>query len=122
MTKPMNLTRLPDALMHVSSWHNQFLQWLERLYASPKLYQWSLSNPVTRWVTKRRTQQIFDLMSGFVYSQVLLGCVRLDLFQMLYQRPLDLQQISAQTKLPEQALQRLLLSAVSLGLLEHRSH
>jgi demethylspheroidene O-methyltransferase len=40
---------------------------------------------------------------------------------MLHQKPLDLQQISAQTKLPEQALQRLLLSAVSLGLLEHRS-
>jgi demethylspheroidene O-methyltransferase len=60
-------------------------------------------------------------MSGFVYSQVLLGCVRLDLFKMLYQKPLDLQQIAHQTKLSEQALQRLLLSAVSLGLLERRS-
>jgi demethylspheroidene O-methyltransferase len=121
MTKPMNATRLPDALMSVSTWHNQVLQWLERLYASPRMYQWSLSNPLTRWITKRRTQQIFDLMSGFVYSQVLLGCVRLDLFKMLHHRPLDLQQISLQTQVPEQALQRLLLSAVSLGLLEHRS-
>lgn len=118
----MTVASLPEPLMKVSTWHNRLLQWLERLYASPKLYQWSLSNPLTRWITKRRTQQIFDLMSGFVYSQVLLGCVRLDLFRMLYQRPLDLQQISVQTKLPEEALQRLLLSAVSLGLLEHRSH
>lgn len=122
MTKPMNITRLPDVLMNVSTLHNQALQWLERLYANPRLYQWSLSNPLTRWITKRRTQQIFDLMSGFVYSQVLLGCVRLDLFKMLHHRPLDLQQISLQTQLPEQALQRLLMSAVSLGLLEHRSH
>jgi len=118
----MNAAPMPNTLMKVTSWHNRCLDWLERLYASPKLYQWSLSNPFTRWVTKRRTQQIFDLMSGFVYSQVLLGCVRLNLFNMLYQRPLTLQQIATQTQLPEQALQRLLLSAVSLGLLEHRSH
>jgi demethylspheroidene O-methyltransferase len=118
----MNAARLPDALTEVTSWHNHVLQWLERIYASPRLYKWSLSNPLTRWITKRRTQQIFDLMSGFVYSQVLLGCVRLDLFRMLQQRPMDLQQISLQTKLPEEALQRLLLSAVSLGLLEYRSH
>lgn len=117
----MNIARLPDALTEVTSWHDRMLQWLERIYASPSLYKWSLSNPLTRWITKRRTQQIFDLMSGFVYSQVLLGCVRLDLFRMLHQRPLDLQQISLQTKLPEEALQRLLLSAVSLGLLEYRS-
>ncbi|CAN1571799.1 C20_methyl_CrtF, C-20 methyltransferase BchU [Burkholderiaceae bacterium] len=121
MTHPMNAARLPDALNEVTSWHDQVLQWLERIYASPSLYKWSLSNPVTRWITKRRTQQIFDLMSGFVYSQVLLGCVRLDLFRMLQQRPLDLQQISLKTKLPEEALQRLLLSAVSVGLLEYRS-
>ncbi|WP_233203611.1 acetylserotonin O-methyltransferase [Limnohabitans sp. B9-3] len=117
----MNAARLPDALNEVTSWHDQVLQWLERIYASPSLYKWSLSNPVTRWITKRRTQQIFDLMSGFVYSQVLLGCVRLDLFRMLQLRPLDLQQISLKTKLPEEALQRLLLSAVSVGLLEYRS-
>ena len=122
MTKPMDYARLPDDLMVVNTWHDRFLQWLERLYASPKLYQWSLSNPLTRWITKRRTQKIFDLMSGFVYSQVLLGCVRLDLFKMLYQKPLDLHQISLQTRVTEEALQRLLLSAVSIGLLECRSH
>jgi demethylspheroidene O-methyltransferase len=121
MTKPMNLAGMPNGLMEVTTWQDRLMQWLERLYASPKLYQWSLSNPLTRWITKRRTQQIFDLMSGFVYSQVLLGCVRLDLFRMLYQKPLDLQQIALQTKVAEQALQRLLLSAVSIGLLENRS-
>jgi len=122
MSKPMDAARLPNPLLQVTSWQDSLLQWLESLYASPRLYRWSLSNPLTRWITKRRTQQIFDLMSGFVYSQVLLGCVRLDLFKMLYQKPLDLQQIALQTRMSEQALQRLLVSAVSLGLLESRSH
>jgi demethylspheroidene O-methyltransferase len=121
MNKPMDAARLPNALLELGTWQDSLLQWLERIYASPRLYRWSLSNPLTRWITKRRTQQIFDLMSGFVYSQVLLGCVRLDLFKMLYQKPLDLQQIALQTRVTEQALQRLLVSAVALGLLESRS-
>ena len=118
----MDIASLSHGLIEVTTWQDRLLQWLERIYASPKMYQWSLGNPFTRWITKRRTQKIFDLMSGFVYSQVLLGCVRLDLFKMLHQRPLSLQQISLQTQLPAEALQRLLLSAVSLGLLEYRSH
>ena len=118
----MDIANFSNGMLEVTTWHDRLLQWLERIYASPRLYKWSLSNPFTRWITKRRTQKIFDLMSGFVYSQVLLGCVRLDLFKMLYQRPLDLQQISLQTRVPGEALQRLLLSAVSLGLLECRSH
>ena len=117
----MDIASLSHGLIEVTTWQDRLLQWLERIYASPKMYQWSLGNPFTRWITKRRTQKIFDLMSGFVYSQVLLGCVRLDLFKMLHQRPLSLQQISLQTQLPAEALQRLLLSAVSLGLLEYRS-
>jgi demethylspheroidene O-methyltransferase len=121
MNKPMDAAALPNAMLEISTWQDSLLHWLERVYASPRLYKWSLSNPLTRWITKRRTQQIFDLMSGFVYSQVLLGCVRLDLFKMLYQKPLDLQQIALQTRVSEQALQRLLVSAVSLGLLELRS-
>jgi len=121
MTQPADITHTPYSLPDVTTWHDRFLQWLERLYASPKLYQWSMSNPLTRWIPRRRTQKLFDLMSGFVYSQVLLGCVRLDLFKMLQQAPADLKQISHRVGVPEAVLQRLLLSAVSLGLLEFRS-
>ena len=88
MTQPADITHTPYSLPDVTTWHDRFLQWLERIYTSPKLYQWSMSNPLTRWIPRRRTQKLFDLMSGFVYSQVLLGCVRLDLFKMLQQAPL----------------------------------
>jgi demethylspheroidene O-methyltransferase len=118
MTQPADIPHTPYSLPDVTTWHDRFLQWLERLYTSPKLYQWSMSNPLTRWIPRRRTQKLFDLMSGFVYSQVLLGCVRLDLFKMLQRAPADLKQISHRVGVPEAVLQRLLLSAVSLGLLE----
>ncbi|PUE33969.1 methyltransferase [Limnohabitans sp. Jir72] len=94
---------------------------LERWYAHPGLYRWSLRNPLTRWLTRRRTRKLFDLMAGFVHSQVLLGCVRLDLFRALHQAPANLTDLSHSTGLAPAVLQRLLLSAVALGLLEHRS-
>jgi demethylspheroidene O-methyltransferase len=94
---------------------------LERWYAHPGLYRWSLGNPFTRWLTQRRTRKLFDLMAGFVHSQVLLGCVRLDLFRALHQAPADLSNLAQRTGLAPAVLQRLLLSAVALGLLEHRS-
>ena len=94
---------------------------LERLYAHPGLYRWSLGNPLTRWLTRRRTRKLFDLMAGFVHSQVLLGCVRLDLFRALHQAPASLTELARRSGLAPAVLQRLLVSAVALGLLEHRS-
>lgn len=121
MSTPMNLPNLSPPLREVKPWRDRLMQWLERIYANPTLYRWSLQTPLTRWVTKRRTQKIFDLMAGFVYSQVLLGCVRLDLFQMLQNAPADCQQIAQRVGVPSESLERLLLSAVALDLLEHRS-
>jgi len=106
----------------VSGWHETWKRWLQRIYASDRLYRWSLSNPLTRSVTRRRTRQLFDLMAGFVHSQVLLACVRLGLFKLLDDGPLTIAALAQRTGVPEAELQRLLLSAVSLGLLEHRSH
>jgi len=89
---------------------------LERWYAHPGLYRWSLSNPLTRWLTRRRTRRLFDLMAGFVHSQVLLACVRLDLFRTLHQAPADLDTVAQRTGLAASAFQRLPLSAAPPGL------
>lgn len=121
MNHKLDLADVPSSLQAANTWHDRMLAWLERLYANPRLYSFSLTNPFTRWVTRRRTQKLFDLMAGFVHTQVMLGCIRLDLFKMLHQAPADLQQIAARVNMPAPVLQRLLLSAVSLGLLECRS-
>jgi demethylspheroidene O-methyltransferase len=117
----LDLASVPASGRGAESWHDRFLAWLERLYASPRLYSFSLTNPLTRWVTRRRTQKLFDLMAGFVHTQVMLACIRLDLFKMLHQAPADLHHIAARVNMPAPVLQRLLLSAVSLDLLECRS-
>ena len=120
MSQPLDLAQL-QAHTASASLKDAWQAKLERWYAHPGLYRWSLSNPLTRWLTRRRTRKLFDLMAGFVHSQVVLGCVRLDLFRALHQAPAPLDVLAARTGLPPAVLQRLLLSAVALGLLEHRS-
>ena len=119
MSQPIDWAALaarPTKLSIKALWQAQ----LERWYAHPGLYRWSLRNPLTRWWTRRRTRQLFDLMAGFVHSQVLLACVRLDLFHVLHHAPANLAELSRRTQLAPSLLQRLLLSAVALGLLETR--
>ena len=118
MSAPVDLFASPQA---PSGWQDRWRSWLQRLYASERLYRWSLTNPLTRRVTRRRTRQLFDVMAGFVHSQVLVALVRLKVFELLHDQPATLAALSAKTGVPQTALQRLLLSAVSLGLLEHRS-
>ena len=96
-------------------------RWISAWLASPHAYNWARAHWWTRWMVRRRTLQLFDWMGGFVHSQVLLGCVRLDLFRQLHRSPASLTELAQHTQLAPAVLQRLLLSAVALGLLEHRS-
>jgi len=109
------------ALPARSSWSDAWRGWLQRLYASERLYRWSLANPLTRRVTRRRTRQLFDLMAGFVHSQVLLACVRLGLLQAVFERPHSLAELAQRCRMDADALERLLASAVALQLLDRRS-
>lgn len=112
--------RVPVTTSHPMSLRDRFKLAVDGWMTRPELYRWSIANPLTRWLTQRRTHEIFDLMSGFVHSQVLLACVRLNLFSLLKQSPASLNELASTTKVPVAPLQRLLLAAVSLRLLEHR--
>jgi demethylspheroidene O-methyltransferase len=94
---------------------------MDRWMLQPTMYRRALSNPLTRWITRRRTRQLFDVMAGFVHSQVLLTCVRLNLFSIVGQAPATLAELAERTGIAAPALQRLLLSAVAVRLLQHRS-
>ncbi len=48
---------------------------------------WAAAFPLTRPIARRRTRALFDLCAGFVYSQILLACVQLQLFDILAERP-----------------------------------
>jgi demethylspheroidene O-methyltransferase len=101
-------------------WRDALSAWLDRLLTQPGIYRWALSNPITRWFTQYRTRQVFNLMAGFVHTQVLLACVRLHILERVMESPKTLAELSALTHVPAAGLQRLIQSAVTLRLLEHR--
>jgi demethylspheroidene O-methyltransferase len=91
-------------------------QWM----TSPTFYRWAISNPLTRWITRRRAAQLFDVMAGFVHSQVLLACVRLNVFELLRDQPRTLEQLAQHARMSAPAMQRLMQSAVAIRLVEIR--
>ena len=92
----------------------------DRLIADPRFQRWSLANPLTRPIARRRARAALDLTAGFVYSQVLAACVRLKLFETLADGPLAIPDLAARLELPEDATRRLLDAAASLDLAERR--
>jgi len=100
------------------SWSESWLEWRNRLLASARFQRWAAAFPVTRPIARRRARQLFDLCAGFVYSQVLLACVRLRLFEVLASGPQSRSELATRMALPPEAAARLLGAAVSLRLLE----
>lgn len=100
---------------------DRFLAWRDRQVASRAFQRWAAAFPLTRPIARRRAAGLFDLVAGFVYSQVLLACVRLKLFDLLAEGPQTADALAARLALDEPAAQRLLAAAVSLRLVERRS-
>jgi demethylspheroidene O-methyltransferase len=93
----------------------------DRLLASPRFHRWAAAFPLTRWKARREARALFDLCGGFVYSQVLLACVRTDLFRLLAEGPQDARKIAVRIGMSEEAAARLLDAAVALRLAARRS-
>lgn len=100
---------------------DRVLAWRDRLLASPRFQRGAARFLPTRFVSRRRARALFDLVAGFTYSQVLLACVRLGLFELLLERPRSRAELAAHTALADDAIDRLLQAAISLRLIERRS-
>jgi demethylspheroidene O-methyltransferase len=113
---------VPSMQSGAGHWTDGIWRWRDGLLASPRFQRWAQRFPPTLWIARRRAAALFDLMAGFVYSQVLLACVRLKLFDLLDRHgPMTVAQAAAATGLPIASAERLLLAAVALRLLAHRS-
>ena len=102
------------------SWADRLVGWRDRVLASPRFQAWAAAMPLTRPIARKRARALFDLCAGFVYSQVLVACVRLDLFELLKAGPLDPADLAHRLDLAPDRLAVLVDAAISLGLLERR--
>ena len=95
--------------------------WRDRLIADTRFQNRISKVPFLKNIAKKRANQLFDVMAGFVYTQILLSCVRLNLFNLLKDGPLNLADLKKGCGLDTVALKKLLDAAVSIHLLEIRS-
>ena len=102
------------------NWFDRLLNWRDGLLASAAFQRWAAAFPLTRPIARRRARALFDLCAGFVYSQVLLACVRLHLFDILAEGPQTAEVLAPRLSMPLDAARRLLAAAVSLRLVERR--
>jgi len=112
----------PDLVMPTSSFPvlERFRRMIQSSMSSPAAYRFAVRNIFTRWFAKKRTNEVFELMAGFVNFQVLLTCVRSKILDFVQHTPRSFEELIAHTHLPRETLDRLILSAVALGLLDKR--
>jgi demethylspheroidene O-methyltransferase len=102
------------------SWWDRCLSWRDRCLTHPRFQRLAAGFWLTQPIARRRARALFDLVAGFVYSQVLLACVRLGVFERLAQRPHTAAELAEHWAMEIEPCERLLAAAVSLRLLERR--
>jgi len=110
---------LPSPKEKYSLWDKLFI-WKDRLIASRQFQRDVSRIPLLSSISRHRAKGVFDLMAGFVYSQILLGCVRINLFEHLANGPLTIDELATKVDLPFKGLERLLLGAQAINLIETR--
>lgn len=90
------------------------------LVADPAFQRWAAGFPLTRRLARRRSRQLFDIVAGFVYTQVLLAALRLRLFEHLAAGPRSVEELAPLLGLPADSARRLAGAAAALELLERQ--
>jgi demethylspheroidene O-methyltransferase len=88
------------------------------LIGNPEFQRWAARFPLTRPIARRNARALFDLIAGFVYSQILTACVRLRVLDILATRPMSIADIAPKLGLTEEAADRLIKAAAALDLTE----
>lgn len=120
MMRTLDLAKPPEGSSSRPAWRDRLDAWMDSKLTDPGFSRWAVGNIFTRWIVRRRSSQVFDMMAGFVYSQVLLACVRLRILELVNESPRTLDELAHICQLPASALQRLINSAVALKLLSLR--
>lgn len=91
-----------------------------RLLTDPRFIRFVQGVPGGRWIARRKSLQLFDILAGFTYSQILSACVSLKVFERVGRNGTSLAELSRATGLTADRTLMLVKGAESLSLL-HRS-
>ncbi len=92
--------------------------WVNRLISNPEIQAKFAHLPLFRGAVRRDGAEIFDLVSGFVYSQALFAIVELRLLHRLMDGPKTAADLAPLVAMSSDRLDILLRAGVALGLLK----
>ena len=93
---------------------------LTRLTASRGFQSWASRFPLTRGIARREGEALFDLVAGFVHSQMLHALVELGILNDLAELPMTAQALGFRHGIAPERMEVLLQSGAALGLLKRR--
>jgi demethylspheroidene O-methyltransferase len=96
-------------------------RWLmrrNRVFGSDTFHYWAARLPLFRQVTQRKAAQQMDMITGFVYSQILFVFVQTGLLEYVRQTPRQQQEILDFLDMPRDAALRIIRAGAALQVLE----
>ena len=94
--------------------------WLNRLIARPGFQSWAARFPLTRGRARADGAVLFDIVQGFVQSQVLLALIELQVFRRLKAGPQSADDLGHALDIPADRMQIALQAGAALGLLKRK--
>lgn len=96
-------------------------RWLmrrNRVFGSDSFHYWAARLPLFRQVTQRKAAQQMDMITGFVYSQILFVFVETGLLEFVRQTPREQHEILDFLDMPRDAAMRVIRAGAALQVLE----
>jgi len=107
----------PPARLGPSGIRSRWYRLRDRLLVNERFQRFASSFPLFRPVARRRVDDLFALCSGFVHTQVLLACVRLNLIEQVRDQPQSMRELVAATGADADGLRTLVEAAAGIRIL-----
>ncbi|MEM1132896.1 MAG: methyltransferase [Pseudomonadota bacterium] len=100
------------------TWYARYVLRRNQILSSEKFLSWASNTPLVRGFARRKAAQQFNLINGFIYSQIIGTVVETGLLEFLSDGVHSLEDVAAHCDLSHHAADRLLRAARSLELVE----
>jgi demethylspheroidene O-methyltransferase len=108
------MSKKPDNLSLRTHW----VMRRNAILGSAKFQRWASRTPIIRGIARRRAAAQFDLIAGFIYSQILMAFVQAGLIEFLNGHLRSFEEIAKHASLCSDATDRLLRAGQSLQIAE----
>lgn len=112
------MSRFKDDIRSQLSWKTRWILRRNRILGSAAFQKWAARTPVFRTIARRKAAQQFDLIAGFVYTQIVYIYVQSGLIGYLRNRLRTDSEIAGFSNLNPDATDRILRAGAALALVE----